>query len=457
MGEKKDHPNGLDMDVGTTFTSPMSKFRILKNLFVTSFGFLLLFTSFQSLSNLQSTLNKAEGLGLWGLTTIYIALVLSCFFLPPFVISHLGCKWTLAFSMVCYIAYMAANLYAVFALMIPAAAILGIGAAPLWSAKCTYLTQTAVWYAKMTGTTSDDVINRFFGFFFLMFQTSQIWGNLISSLVFSPKTQNSTVDVSPEALAKCGPNFDPTVHDVNNTNLNRPEEDKVRMVCYIYIAFAASAVIIVAVFLDKIKLDKTENTKENKGLSLHLFLETFWHFWRNPYQKFILSYISCGIGIWNIGFVMITYGVVDAICSITFGRLVQFVGHIPFFALAFFVHGGTQIALLLWIPKPEPVIIYYIFAALWGIGDAVIQTQINALYGYLFTEDSEAAFANYRLWESLGFIFSFAVGNFIRTDVKLYICLFVLFNGMFGYVVVEYLKNSEIKRNKKDKGLSTRL
>jgi len=30
---------------------------------------------------------------------------------------------------------------------------------------------------------------------------------------------------------------------------------------------------------------------------------------------------------------MICYGVVDAICSFAFGRLVQFVGHIPFFVL----------------------------------------------------------------------------------------------------------------------------
>lgn len=30
---------------------------------------------------------------------------------------------------------------------------------------------------------------------------------------------------------------------------------------------------------------------------------------------------------------MICYGVVDAICSFAFGRLVQFVGHAPFFLL----------------------------------------------------------------------------------------------------------------------------
>ena len=48
------------------------------------------------------------------------------------------------------------------------------------------------------------------------------------------------------------------------------------------------------------------------------------------------SYISCSIGIWNVGFVMICYGVVDATCSFTFGRLVQYVGHIPFFILGKF-------------------------------------------------------------------------------------------------------------------------
>ena len=44
---------------------------------------------------------------------------------------------------------------------------------------------------------------------------------------------------------------------------------------------------------------------------------------------------------------------------------------------AFLLHGGTQIALLLWLPDPDNRYLFYIFAALWGMGDAVIQTQIN--------------------------------------------------------------------------------
>lgn len=45
--------------------------------------------------------------------------------------------------------------------------------------------------------------------------------------------------------------------------------------------------------------------------------------------------------------------------------------------VAFLLHGGTQIALLFWIPDPDNRYLFYIFAALWGMGDAVIQTQIN--------------------------------------------------------------------------------
>ena len=85
----------------------------------------------------------------------------------------MGCKWTIPICMVGYAVYMAANFYAVIWLMTIAGIILGIGAAPMWSAKCTYLTQLGIWYSKITKQSEDAVINKFFGFFFMMFQTSE--------------------------------------------------------------------------------------------------------------------------------------------------------------------------------------------------------------------------------------------------------------------------------------------
>ena len=98
---------------------------IIKNLLIVSSAFLLLFTAFQSLSNLQSSLNKDEGLGLASLSVIYAALIVSCMFVPPLVINKLGCKWTIAASMVCYCTYTIANFYSSWYTLIPASLLLG--------------------------------------------------------------------------------------------------------------------------------------------------------------------------------------------------------------------------------------------------------------------------------------------------------------------------------------------
>lgn len=50
----------------------------------------------------------------------------------------------------------------------------------------------------------------------------QIWGNLISSTVFAVTPGNTTED-----LDSCGANFDPTAPAANNSNLDRPEDEKV--------------------------------------------------------------------------------------------------------------------------------------------------------------------------------------------------------------------------------------
>ena len=44
---------------------------------------------------------------------------------------------------------------------------------------------------------------------------------------------------------------------------------------------------------------------------------------------------------------------------------------------AFLAHMSALITFLLWTPNPDHIIVYYILAALWGVGDAVIQTQVN--------------------------------------------------------------------------------
>lgn len=81
----------------------------------------------------------------------------------------------------------------------------GLCAAPLWSSKCAYLTTTGMRYSEISNKSSDDMITRYFGIFFLIFQSGQIWGNLISSLVLQ---QGTGGDVFRENAADvCGANY----------------------------------------------------------------------------------------------------------------------------------------------------------------------------------------------------------------------------------------------------------
>merc|ERR1711997_14707 len=99
-----------------------------------------------------------------------------------------------------------------------------------------------------------------------------------------------------------------------------------------------------------------------------------------------------------------------------------------------------------WTPNPDQSYVFFFIAALWGAGDAVWQTQINALYGVLFESDEEAAFSNYRLWESLGFIFAYILQTQVCIHAKLWVVLVVLFIGLGGYLAIEM---SEKKKKEK--------
>lgn len=79
--------------------------------------------------------------------------------------------------------------------LIPTSVILGMGGSPLWSAKCTLLTICGNLQAPKENKAAADVINKYFGIFFLIFQSSAVWGNLMSSLIFGSDSNSSKKEV----------------------------------------------------------------------------------------------------------------------------------------------------------------------------------------------------------------------------------------------------------------------
>ncbi|CAH1395095.1 unnamed protein product [Nezara viridula] len=161
------------------------------------------------------------------------------------------------------------------------------------------------------------------------------------------------------------------------------------------------------------------------------------------------AYVSCALGIPSVGYVMICFGVVNAICSLIFGTLMKYIGRFPIMALGAVVHAALVIILLHWRPHPDNRLIFFGMSGMWGVGDAVWQTQVNGLYGTLFRRNKEAAFSNYRLWESAGFVIAYAYSTHLCARMKLYVMLSVLIIGVAGYCVVEILHKRKKLRMKK--------
>lgn len=140
---------------------------------------------------------------------------------------------------------------------------------------------------------------------------------------------------------------------------------------------------------------RRNSTSQPELTGVQLLAATFTQL-RKPYQQLLIpitiwigmeqafigadftqAYVSCAMGVSHVGFVMISFGVVNAICSLLFGSVMKYIGRAPIIIFGAIVHTVLQIWLLLWKPHPDSPIAFFIASGLWGVGDSVWQTQVN--------------------------------------------------------------------------------
>ncbi|KAG8180134.1 hypothetical protein JTE90_027087 [Oedothorax gibbosus] len=126
-----------------------SKTRILKNVGVVSAGFSILFTSYDGLASLQSTVNAEGNVGVVSQASLYVCFALSALILPKLVITRLGVKVTLVLSMLSYVPYVASNFYPKWSVMMPTSVLIGLGASLLWGSLANYLNDASRMYAEL--------------------------------------------------------------------------------------------------------------------------------------------------------------------------------------------------------------------------------------------------------------------------------------------------------------------
>ncbi|XP_068135633.1 protein unc-93 homolog A-like [Hyperolius riggenbachi] len=424
----------------------------LKNILVLSFGILLLYVAYMGLQTLQSSLNRIEGLGVASLSVMYVSLSLSSLLLPPLLIKKIGCKWTIVASMCCFISYSVCNFYPSWPTLIISSILLGLGGGPLWASKSTYITISGNKHAENSGKLAKDVVNQYFGIFFFICQTCRIWGNLISSLVFY-LTPNAGLDAPNQTI--CGAGDCPAeLSQSQNSTAGRPSNTVIYILLGSYTACGVLAMVLIIIFLERVHAHTEPKDQpcystllaalkhlRDKRQCLLIPLTMFSGFEQGFIASdFTKSYVTCILGLKYVGFVIICFGVTNSICAAIFGKLTQYTGRVPLFLLGAAINIGCIIGFLIWKPAVGNFAIFFVMSGLWGIADAVWQTLLSSLYGILFEKNKEAAFANFSLWESLGFAIAFGYSSFLCVYIKLYILMCVVVVGIVLYGAVEYIE-----------------
>ena len=151
-----------------------------KDVLVLSLCFLLLFTAYNGLQYLQSSLHTEAGLGLATISVLYGSLAAANLMgLASVGISQIGHKWTMVVCMSTYLMWVLMNGHATWYTMIPSAVLVGLGAGPLWVAAAAYLTVTASSVACKGREQMQVIIHRYFGILYFMFSLGRSydsWG-----------------------------------------------------------------------------------------------------------------------------------------------------------------------------------------------------------------------------------------------------------------------------------------
>ncbi|CAF1110563.1 unnamed protein product [Rotaria sordida] len=449
------HKNEKNVSIDTIPPFPIAK--IYKNLFLLALAFVLIFTAYNGMVLLQSSLNVKNNVGVNSLIITYAFLIFSSIALAGVSMDLFGLKWTIILGEIGYIFYIAANIKPLPVLMYISATLVGLAAAPLWTAKATYLNQIARYHSEHKKQTHEVSVSLFFGIFFALFGTNTIWGNLISYFVLNRSSNAQVIN--------CGIDFDPNAAFPSNTT--EDVNDTTRYIlCGTFAGMGALSMLLLFLTLDSIQLTQKQTMKQllNKSLEVvlsfrkwkyidQLFLIpiTMWTTIETAFltAQFTRGFITCLVGIRYVGLVMVCNGICQAISSYVCGRLVKYTGRIFVFVVAALINYAIIIVMFLWSPKADQIVILFVIAGFWGIADAIWQTQVIATYTVLYSENDPSALAKYRLWKSVGFVITYGYSSYVTIRLSLILLLVYLSISMLGYGLVEvHLRWKEHQKKK---------
>lgn len=397
-----------------------------RDVHVLSCAFLLVFLAYGAAQNLETTVNSEGNLGTLSLGILYVSFAFFSLF-ASLVVRLLGSKNAVILGTTGYWLYIAANLKPTWYTMVPASVYLGFAASIIWVGEGTYLTSIARSHARDTKLHEGTVIGNFNGEFWAMFALHQFVGNLITLAVLRNGAEGSTSNTTLLFIVfLCSM----TLGTILMCFLRKIDgkEEKVS---------ADSSVSFCSAVVSRLKSVITPLLDIRMLLIIPLIAYSGLQqaFVWSDYTKDVVNPI---LGEAGVGGAMAVYGAFDAICSLVAGRLTYGLK-----SITFIVCGGvfSQAVIFLWLLLKYSAtsgvlgIIYpLLMAALLGIGDGVLMTQLSALLALLFKHDTEGAFAQLKVWQSSAIAVVFFLSPAITLQTMVVIMLAAIFVSLVSFL-----------------------
>ncbi|CAF1115018.1 unnamed protein product [Adineta steineri] len=419
-----------------------------RNLSMICLTFLCAYTSFNAVANLQSSINIDKNVGLYSLAILSGGSILSSILFTTPLIYILGYKWTIVAGQIGILIYIAANMYPKAILLYPVAAISGIFCSAMWTTQSAYITVLGV--DENRHDNSDIQVNKYFGIFYSVFETAQIWGNLITYFILRNVHKESRSNFS-----QCGANF------VSNTSEIKNDESTISpMTTYIlysvFVGIICISIVFVIIFLDQKRKLKGDDSKGVIHQSIDYSLLTLKQFkkldhwllipivfWINSWEAFIFgiytkSFITCTIGIQYIGLVMASYGITASIVCVIVGYVAKIKYSRPVCLLsATSVSIMILMIMLLWKPVPSQTYMLYVLACTAGITAVVAKPLVSALYSHLFADTKEMVFSIFSMIQNLGCIVVYFYSPVLIVRVSIILQIIYTSMAMICYITIE--------------------
>ncbi|XP_015588613.1 UNC93-like protein MFSD11 [Cephus cinctus] len=428
------------------------------NVMVLSWGFMLVFTAFQTMGNIEKTVLESisqddpsfSGDGYTSLAIIY-AVFATCNWLAPSYISMTGPRTAILTGCCCYIFFIGSFLWPHTVLLYVASAVLGIGAALIWTGHGQYLTENS----------DSETMSRNAGIFWAIFQSSLFIGNLFVYFMFTgPTIKASTRNLVFWVL---------TVLSTIGTALLATLRKAPRKLALGEAEGVSSA--------DK-ELQIPEPMRERPlSAAWHALRDAFKLFFTRRMLLFALTFLYTGVvltfasGVYSpsIGFTKaigknskslvglsgICIGIGEVVGGALFGILASKTGkygRYPIVLIGFIVHTFAFVTIYLNLPNDAPfqdtdnvgyinppsAALAMVGSTALGFGDACFNTQVYSLLGILYSTDSAPAFALFKFCQSVAAALSFLYSSHLGLHTQLCILMIAMFMGTVAFCLVEY-------------------